>query len=139
MLFNYTKKIWEFLKPSLLPILFVLFVLLGCKYLLNQARSERDSFVDRMKELQVIHDKEMSEMLGAQAAERERHEQNLRQLQQDLSAAVAKHEEKLKELERQKEIESKRLFEKYRNDPTGLAQELSRVTGIPVYVHEDKK
>ena len=100
---------------------------------MSQFKGERESFAERVREIQGIHDEELKKVLDAQAAERERHEQNLRQLQQELTTAMAKHEEKLKELERQKEAESKRLFEKYKDDPAGLAHEVSRVTGIPVY------
>lgn len=134
---NYVKKIWD--SPSFLHVAFILLAFFGAKYFLNQFRNDRDSFVERLKEVQIIHDKELEKVLKAQIVERERHEQNLRKLQQDLNAAIAKHEEKLKELENQKEAEVKRIFEKYRNDPSGLAQELGRVTGIPVYIPEAKK
>ena len=106
---------------------------------MNQFRNDRAEFTEKLKEMQEIHDREMVKIMTAQSAERERHEQNLRQLNQDLNDAVAKHDEKLKEMERQKELDLKRIFEKYKNDPTGLAQEMSRVTGIPVYVPEVKK
>lgn len=139
MFSNYLKKIWDILRPALVPAAVSLFVFLSAKYFMNQFRSDREGFTERLKEMQEIHDRELGKIMNAQAAERERHEQNLRQLQQDLNAAVEKHEEKLKELEHQKELESKRLFEKYKNDPVGLAQELSRVTGIPVYIQEPKK
>jgi len=136
---NMIEKVWNFLRPAVLPLLILLCIFFSGKYFLSQFKSDRNDFSERMKEMQGIHDAEMKKIIEAQTAENERHEQNLKQLQQDLSVAIEKHEEKLKELERQKEAESKRLFEKYRNDPTGLAQEVSRVTGIPVYVNEGKK
>lgn len=139
MLSNCLKKIWDTLRPALVPVCIALFVLFGSKYFMNQFRNDRAEFTEKLKEMQEIHDREMVKIMTAQSAERERHEQNLRQLNQDLNDAVEKHDEKLKEMERQKELDLKRIFEKYKNDPTGLAQEMSRVTGIPVYVPEVKK
>lgn len=139
MLSNCLKKIWDTLRPALVPACIAFFVLFGSKYFMNQFRNDRAEFTEKLKEMQEIHDREMVKIMTAQSAERERHEQNLRQLNQDLNDAVAKHDEKLKEMERQKELDLKRIFEKYKNDPTGLAQEMSRVTGIPVYVSEVKK
>lgn len=130
---TFIKKTWEFLRPALLPFLILSICFLGARYLVSQFKSEHESFTERVKEIQNIHDEELKKIMDAQAAERERHEQNLKQLQQELTTAMVKHEEKLKELEKQKEAESKRLFEKYKDDPKGLAQEVSRVTGIPVY------
>lgn len=139
MISIFFKKTWDILRPYLVPLTAVFFAFLGARHFLNQFKDDRDGFAERMKEMQAVHDKEMSKIMTAQAEERNRHEQNLRQLEQGLNDAVAKHEEKLKELEHQKELESKRLFEKYRNDPVGLAQEMSRVTGIPVYIQGEKK
>lgn len=139
MILNILKKTWDFLRPAALPLMVVALVLLSGRYILSQFRNDRNDFSERMKEIQSIHDTELKKILEAQAAERERHEQNLRQLQQELSTAMAKHEEKLRELEHQKEEESRRLFEKYKNDPAGLAQEVSRVTGIPVYTPDSKR
>lgn len=139
MFLNYIQKIGDTLRPILLPSFLVLLAFFGARYFLAQLGNDRNEFAERLKEIQAIHDKELGAILSAQAAERERHEQNLHQLQLDLNAAVAKHEEKLRELEHQKEIEAKRLFEKYKSDPVGLAQELSRVSGIPVYSPEVKK
>jgi len=132
------RKIWKFLRPVALPAAIIFACFFGAKYLISQFRSDRDGFVERVKEMQAIHDEEMKKILEAQSAERERHEQNLRQLQQELTTAMVKHEEKLKELEKQKEAESKRLFEKYKDDPVGLAQEVSRITNIPVYTPSAK-
>lgn len=139
MISNCLKKTWDTLQTALVPIFIAFFVLFGSKYFMNQFRNDRVEFTEKLKEMQEIHDREMVKIIASQSAERERHEQNLRQLNQDLNDAVAKHDEKLKEMERQKEIDLKRIFEKYKNDPTGLAQEMSRVTGIPVYVPEVKK
>jgi uncharacterized membrane protein YvbJ len=139
MNFSFLKKMWDAILPVLAPVSVALFVFFGAKYFMNQFRGDREEFTEKLKEIQEIHDREMVKTMASQSAERERHEQNLIRLQKDLNDAVAKHDEKLKELERQKELEFKRLFEKYKNDPAGLAQEMSRVTGIAVYIPEVKK
>lgn len=139
MFSNILKNIGGFLQPISLSVVFTIFIFFGARYFINQIKIDREGFLERINEIQSIHDKELGKIMNAQAEERDRHEKNLKKLQQELNDAVVKHEEKLRELEHQREIESKRLFEKYRNDPAGLAQEISRVTGIPVYLHEDKK
>jgi hypothetical protein len=133
------KKIWEFFRPVLLPIGAVILIAFLFRQLMSLTRGEHQNFLDRMNEIQKIHDFEMKKVMEAQAQERERHEQNLRQLHTDLNSAVQRHEEKLKELEHQKQEEGRRLLEKYKDDPVGLAREMGRVTGIPVYVDSNTK
>ena len=133
------KKIWESLKTVLLPVLVLLAFFFAGRNFLSQLSGERNSFAARLQEMQRIQEDEMKKILDAQSQERQRHEQNLKQLQQDLDTAIVKHEEKLKELERQKQEEGRRLLEKYKDDPVGLAREMGRVTGIPVYVDSNTK
>ncbi len=132
------KKIYEHLKPILILLITVLLVFTLTSYLISQLSVERKDFSTKLKEIQSIHDAEMKKIAESQQEERRLHEQNLRKLQEDLALSLSRHEEKLKELEKVKEETSKKLLEKYKSDPAGLSRELSRVTGIPVFLPNEK-
>lgn len=129
---SFFKSLYDFLKPAIFPACLIFLVI----FFLNQAsenlKSENLSTSKRLRELQDIHDIEMRKILESQAEERKRHEENLKKLQEDLNSSLLKHEEKLKEIEKIKIEESKKLLEKYKEDPVGLSLEMSKVLGIPV-------
>jgi flagellar motility protein MotE (MotC chaperone) len=132
-------KIYEFLKPIFPTIALILTAITLYNCVIREFRGEREDFSAKIGELQKAHDEEVKKMLDAQAEERRLHEQNLAKLQQDLDSAMSKHEEKLKEIEKSREEISKRLLEKYKDDPVGLSRELGRVTGMPVFLPNEKK
>lgn len=133
------KKLYDFLKPVLLPFVLVVLTLAVFNHVIAQFKSERQDFSTKLKEIQGIHDAEIKKMHDAQEQERLQHEINLKKLQEDLDVALVRHEEKLRELERAKEQTSKALMEKYKGDPAGLSREMGRATGIPVLLPDEKK
>ena len=136
----FLNKIWEFFKPHIVPIALVAGIYFGGKYFLSSLmQHQSDDFSERIQKIQSIHDAEMKKIIDAETTLRAQHEKNLSDLKEQLDASIKKHEEALKELEDNKKKEIERLTKTYENDPDGLARELSRVTGLKVYVPQEKK
>lgn len=129
---SFFKSLYDFLKPAILPACIVLLAAFLLNRVSENLRSENVRNSEKLREMQDIHDAELRKILSSQAEERKRHEENLKKLQEDLSNSLLKHEEKLKEIENIRAEESKKLLQKYKEDPAGLSLEMSKALGIPV-------
>lgn len=127
------KKIFEFLKPALVPF-FVLLVLLLCfkNYVASISRTS-EIVSERITNLQKVHEEEMKKIIDANTQERLEHEKNIKQMQADFDSSLKRYEESLKILEEKKKQDKAKILSQYKDNPPGLSSELSKATGIKIY------
>jgi hypothetical protein len=130
----FLKKVWEFLKPSVLPLL-VIAVLAFVGHSLF--KKSQDDFVDKLQQQKTIHDEEMKKIVAAQELERKQREENYSKLQAALSDAQKKHDDQIKELEKKRAVQVTRLTKQFDSDPSGMASELGKLTGFKVVIPEN--
>ena len=127
------KKLWEHVKPSLLPTLLVCVLAIFGYNLFKKTKSD---LLDNMQKLQEVHDEEMKKVIAAQELERKQREENYNKLQTTLSEVQQKYDDQLKTLEKQKATQVTRLVKQFDSDPTGMANEIGKITGFKVVLPE---
>jgi hypothetical protein len=103
-----------------------------CAFVYLRSVSAATDFSAQLNRLQSAHDVEISKIVAAQKEERVQHGINLKNLQDDLSNIQSLYEEAKRELDDKKKQKVEQLVKKYGDDPTGMAQQLSDVTGFQI-------
>lgn len=93
---------------------------------------KKTSFADDLKKIQESHDEELKQIQAAREQERLEHEANQKRLQATMDAIQKQYEADKQVLDEKKKAEIRRVFNEYKDDPEGLAEELSKKTGFRV-------
>ena len=133
MILLFLNKLWGYVKPHVVPMLLVLAACIAGYVLLSRQKSD---LVTQLQKQQTINDEEMKKLKDAQDKERKAHEENSQKLETDLNNAKKNYDEKIKKLEDRKTEQVNQLVKKYKDDPVGMAKQLSDVTGFPLVVPE---
>lgn len=131
----FSRILWAHLKKNWQLILAIVFGIVG---LLLFKRSQ-NGFLEQVKKIQDAHDVEIKKINAARDEERAAHEANLRQLQKVLADVQRQYDDAKIELDRKKRAEIADIVKKYGNDPQGLADRLSSVTGFKVVLPEEQR
>lgn len=126
ILWAHLKKNWQL----------ILTIILGVVGLLLFRRSQGD-MIEQVRKIQDAHDAEIKKINAARAEERAAHEANLRQLQKVLADVQKQYDDARLELDKKKKAEIADLVKRYGDDPQGLADRLSAVTGFKVVLPEE--
>lgn len=135
MMVIFSRILWAHLKKNWQLILAIVFGIVG---LLLFKRSQ-NGFLEQVKKIQDAHDVEIKKINAARDEERAAHEANLRQLQKVLADVQRQYDDAKIELDRKKRAEIADIVKKYGNDPQGLADRLSSVTGFKVVLPEEQR
>ena len=127
----FLNKTWAYVKPHVVPVLLSMGVLITCWYFLTR---QRDTYTASLQQHQEVYDEQIKKIVEAQAHEREQREENFKKLQQELEETKRQYEDSLKELQEKKTKQVNQLVQKYNDDPTGMAQQLSDITGFKLFV-----
>jgi uncharacterized transporter YbjL len=123
--FEFFKKHWQ---PFALGLVVVL-VVFCFKFFLNKKSQDTSA---QIKQMQDAHDTEIKKILNIRDEERHQHEENIKNLQSQLSSIQVVHDKEEKELDVKKTAEIKKIVRDYGDDPSALAQQLSSVTGFKI-------
>lgn len=94
--------------------------------------------MEHIRKIQDAHDAEIKKINAAREEERAAHEANLRQLQRVLADVQRQYDDARLELDKKKKAEITDLVKRYGDDPQGLAEKLSAVTGFKVVLPEEQ-
>lgn len=123
------KRNWKLLVGAAVPL---------AAWLLFRNRAQLEAYFSTLHQLREDHRKEVEAIDRARAAERTGVERARRQHDETVARVEAAAAEASVELNESKRQEIQALVQKYDGDPDGLAQELSRVTGIPMWSGEEE-
>ena len=123
----FLNKTWGYVKPHIVPVLLSLGVLITCWYVFSR---QRDTYMDSLLKHRETYDEQIKKIVEAQVREREQREENFKKLQGELELTKKVYEDSLKELQEKKSKQVNQLVQKYKDDPTGMAQQLSDITGF---------
>lgn len=127
---SFLNKAWGHIKPHAVPILLTLAVVVVGWHLFSR---QRDDYVDALRKHREIHDKQLQDILAAQETERKQRAENFEKLQRQLEDVKLTYERDIKDLQEKKTQQVGKLVQKYKDDPTGMAQQLSDITGFQLY------
>ena len=125
-IWDITKQYWWVILVSIASVAFGFFV---AKTIYDKGaqfdatlKLERDKYEDLIKKFKQASEEEA-----------DRHEENLKKLQDDLDEANAKYLDAKERLEVNKAKVYNQVLQKYNGDPAALSSKFSEVTGIRVY------
>jgi cell division protein FtsB len=134
-IYDLLQKTWtatsEFVRNHWHAIMLVLVLLLGATSYWLLKKNGQDYSV-KIQQLQTAHDEEVKKILDAQAVERKQHEENLKKLEDQLTAIQKEYIAAQQILETKKQVEIKEIVKDYGDNPDELAKKLSLVTGFQV-------
>lgn len=93
-----------------------------------------DSFVTQLQQLQVAHDVELKQIEVARIEEQKAHDADVKKLQDDLKSVQDTYDASQKQITDKKAVTIKSIVKQFGDNPIELANQLSKATGIPVYV-----
>lgn len=134
-MFIFSRILWAHIKKNWQLVLTVILGLIG----LILFRKSQGNMLDQVRKIQDAHDAEIKKINAARAEERAAHEANLRQLQKVLADVQKQYDDARLELDRKKKAEITELVKRYSDDPKGLAERLSAVTGFKVVLPEEEQ
>lgn len=137
------QRIWSYLQPHVGTILIsVTFFALGA-YLFNKREislaSERESYMQKIKAMRDDYDATLKTIQDASVEERKQHQENMKVWKQAMEDANAQYQSALAEIMKKKAEQTRKLIEVYGNDPAGMAEQVSKVTGFKVVSPEEVK
>lgn len=137
------QKIWTYLQPHVGTILIAVCCFALGAYLFNKREavlsSERDSYMQKIKAMRDDYDASVKAIEAASAEERRQHQENMKTWQQTMTDANAQYQSALSEITKKKTEQTRKLIEVYGEDPTGMAEQVSKVTGFKVVSAEEVK
>jgi rubrerythrin len=86
-----------------------------------------------MKQMSNLADQRVKKVNDALAEERNRHEEIVKRMQQELEKNREEYESKIRELEKKKKDGVASFVDNHGNNPKVMADELSKSTGFKVY------
>jgi Skp family chaperone for outer membrane proteins len=128
----FLQIVWAFIKKYWQVFFGAALVVIG--YIVFNKRET--SFADRLKAIQEQHDAEIKKINDARLEERAAHEKNVKEMQDTMAEIQKQYDIAKLELDSKKRAEIRRIVEKYQDDPAGLANELSAITGFRVVLPE---
>ena len=131
------KKFWEYLKPHLVPILLFCGIVSLALYGRSLLGKERDDFVSKLKTYEALRDEEVKKIVAATEEERMLYRENLRRYEETMDAIRQKYLTDTKKLEETKTTQVKKIVEKFNEDPTGAAKQISELTGLKLVIPEN--
>lgn len=129
------KKIFDFLKEKKYIILLILFFATNVMafYMARSFYSKEKNDLDvRLRAMQNAHDVAFQKTINAYEKERQEREENIKKLESSLDSIQQKYEADKKALEDKKKEQIKKIITTYSEDPSGLAKEVSSVTGFQI-------
>lgn len=89
-------------------------------------------YIERIKQIEYIHQEELRKINSALDKERKQHEVNIIKLQAELLETSKKYKESLEILGKKKAVNTNTLIQKYSGDTTGMAKRIAHITGFNV-------
>lgn len=137
------KKIWTCLQPHVGTILIAVCCFALGAYLFNKREadlsSEREGYMQKIKAMRDDYDASVKAIQAASAEERRQHQENMKTWQQTMTDANTQYQSALSEITKKKTEQTRKLIEAYGEDPTGMAEQVSKVTGFKVVSAEEVK
>jgi len=130
------NNLWTTLRPYVLTS--VVTFSLTCLFVLLLSSRREDKLVSSLREQQKINDAAFAKIAEAQAEERKAHEENLKNLRTSLEEAQKKYDQEIENLKKKKAEQVTALVKKYEDDPSAMAREVSKATGLRVVEGEQK-
>ena len=124
-LLAFVKKYWQYA---------LIVALLACGWFYFHKQSTKLS--DEISRLNNIHDAEIATINRVRAEEIKALQDNIAKLQLDLSDVQDKYKKQIDDLGNKKKDNVQKIIKDYNGDPTVLANQLSKSTGIGVATYE---
>ena len=116
------------------PHLISLSVLLGLlAYGSSLIAKNAYDYSEQMKQMSDLADQRVKKVNDALTEERNRHEEIVKRMQQELEKNREEYENKIRELEKKKKDGVASFVDNHGNNPKVMADELSKSTGFKVY------
>lgn len=123
----FLNKAWEYVKPHVVPLILFL-TLAGVAY--HYLTKHDVDVATLLKSQQDTAAVELKKITDAQDKEREAHAANLKRLEDTLNSVQKDHDDRIKKLEEKRETKVTALVKKYKDDPNGMAKQISDMTGF---------
>lgn len=137
------EKIWLYVKPHIVTLIVVSTVCCVGYFLIKREREqfslERSGYVDRIKELNENHDETIRKMNDSIEEERRQTDENIKKWKDALVEVQKKYEHDIEELNKKKNEQTKKLIQVYGEDPKGMAEQISAITGFKIIDPEKQK
>lgn len=131
---TFMKKAWEFAKPYRSYIFTVLITVAVVVVGLLVLKRKTDSIVDAMVQQQKVHDEQLKKIEEATIAERKAHEENVARLMSSLAEVQKRHDDDMRALDEKKSKQVNQLVQKFKDDPNGMAKQISDITGFQLVI-----
>ena len=128
------SSILNFLQHNWKVVLTVSSLTIGIYYFHRKSVAD----VAIIQAMQKSHDEQMKKAQDALSELEVKQEQNAKKLQAELADVLKKYNDALVELEAERHKQVEKIVVKYKDNPEGLANMLSKVTGYQVYIPEGK-
>lgn len=133
------RKFWNYLKPHVVPILMFICIVLLCVYGRFLLKKEREDFVDKLKTYETLRDEESKKIVSVIEEERLFHQENIKRYQETMDMIQKKYIEDVKGLDDAKTIQVKKIVDKFNEDSTAAAKQISQLTGLKLVLQEEQK
>lgn len=137
------QKIWPYLKPHVVSFLLIVTILILGYRLIKRERaqfeSEKSSYADKIKAMRIDHEAVIGKMKASTETERKEHEEAIARWKVTLDDAQKKYEKDIEEILKKKSDTTKKILAVHGDDPIGMAEEISAVTGFKVVPPEQVK
>lgn len=121
-------KVGEFLKKNWLAVVLVVGIVFAAFWMRNQ----QADYAQAIKDLNDSHQVEIRKINEARAQEAKEHEEQLRQLQENVARIEADYKQALVDLQKERAARKNEIVRKYGNDADGLANLLAGEFGFTV-------
>jgi len=101
-------------------------------------RKGQTTVIDQLQLQASTYDNAIKKITAANEEERKQHEENIKKLQKSLDEVALKHDEDMKALNEKKTKQVNNLVQRFEEDPTSMASDISKITGIQLYKQETK-
>lgn len=135
----FLTKIWEFSKIHWRTLIVLAATLIIVWQLHNLFSNRQNILLKQMEDMKKIHAEEIDSVKKAYDEERQRHDKNVKKLEEDLRISQDKYDRAIQEFENKKKINVVKIVKKYGKDPVELAKKVQSVTGFEIVMPEVKK
>lgn len=129
----FLQKVWLYIKKYWQIILVITLGIIG----LIVFKIDHDRLLQQIMDIQKNHDEEIEKINAARDEEKRQHAANVKRLQDAMDTIQRQYDEAKRVLEEEKKKQIKDIVTQYGNDPVGLSEKLSEVTGFKVILPED--
>jgi len=128
------SKIKNWIKSDsiLIPSLFTFLCMICILILVLLSYCQKNTSVSQLKQLENTYEAEIAQINSLREQENIEHQENLKQLQSQLSSIQSQYDTAKKELATLKQKRTNNIIQETKGNPDELAKRLSNVTGIPI-------